>query len=117
MYSDDGVMIPASYTSYVAPLCSWKLYTEVKNWKDLKHFETAYVVKPHNVNQLAQAQECFTFVHPNKAERIDNNRYKKFVFKVTESSTLHGFVGYFETVLYKDTILSMFQPLNIMTDI
>lgn len=104
---DDGISIPCSYTSYIAPLASSKLHNEVKAWKDLKHFETAYVVKFHNANQVATSQECFTFVHPNRQIPIDNTRYKKFQFKVTESETIHGFSGYFETKLYEDVYLSM----------
>jgi hypothetical protein len=66
---------------------SSKLYNEVKAYGDLKHFETPYahlrpppcppprprltgwfgryVVRMHNVHQLAAAQECFVFDTPN----------------------------------------------------
>jgi len=103
---EDGVSIPASYTSYIAPIASSKLWNEVKNWKDLKHFETPYVVKLHNINQLAEAKQCFYFEHPNKDEVIDNTRYTKLKFDVTGSSTIHGFAGYFETKLFDDVYLS-----------
>eukprot|EP01114_Cavostelium_apophysatum_P020862 TRINITY_DN7112_c0_g1_i1.p1 TRINITY_DN7112_c0_g1~~TRINITY_DN7112_c0_g1_i1.p1 ORF type:complete len:622 (+),score=146.02 TRINITY_DN7112_c0_g1_i1:52-1917(+) len=104
---DDGISIPASSTSFVSPISSSKLYNEVKNWKDLKHFETAYVVRLHNINVLSPAQECFTFLHPNKDKIIDNTRYKKFVFHTKESATMHGFAGYFETKLFEDVYLSI----------
>ena len=39
------ISIPCDYTSFVAPLSSHKLWNEVKTFKDLAHFETAYVVK------------------------------------------------------------------------
>lgn len=50
------------------------LDAQVKSYNDLKHMETAYVVKLHNFCQLGMAQPCFKFEHPNWAERIDNNR-------------------------------------------
>lgn len=43
----DGVSIPQSYTSFLAPVTTHKLYNDVKNYKDLEHFETPYVVKLH----------------------------------------------------------------------
>jgi len=50
---EGGISIPQSYTSFVAPISSSKLWNEVKNWKDLKHMETAYVVKLHNICSLS----------------------------------------------------------------
>lgn len=38
---------------------------------------------------------------------IDNTRYKKLVFEAAQDSVLHGFSGFFDTVLYKDVILSI----------
>jgi protein arginine N-methyltransferase 5 len=104
---DDGISIPGNYISYIAPISSSKLWNEVKTWKDLKHFETAYVVKLHNINQLAEAQECFTFVHPNRDKIIDNTRYKKFQFQIQESATMHGFAGYFDSLLFDDVHISI----------
>lgn len=40
-------------------------------------------------------------------EEIDNKRFKTFKFKVEQDSVLHGFSGYFDTVLYKDVKLSI----------
>eukprot|EP01052_Picozoa_sp_SAG31_P009562 SAG31_NODE_505_length_14757_cov_20.172943_7_plen_90_part_00 len=57
-----GISIPCKCTSQLAPITSSKLHNEVKAYGDLKHFETPYVVKFHNVNQLADAKECFIFV-------------------------------------------------------
>jgi hypothetical protein len=47
---------------------------QTKSYGDIKHMETAYVVKLHNFYQLAPAQPCFRFVHPNRSHRIDNSR-------------------------------------------
>lgn len=40
-------------------------------------------------------------------EIIDNSRFKQLQFKIRQNGVLHGFAGYFETVLYKDVMLSI----------
>ncbi|XP_061695397.1 protein arginine N-methyltransferase 5 [Syngnathoides biaculeatus] len=107
---DDGVSIPCSYTSFLAPLSSSKLYNEVRGCRERDkdpecHFEMPYVVRLHNFHQLAEPKPCFTFTHPTKD--MNNNRYQCLKFSVGCNSVLHGFAGYFETTLYKDVILSI----------
>uniref|UniRef100_A0A673AER9 Protein arginine N-methyltransferase 5 n=1 Tax=Sphaeramia orbicularis TaxID=375764 RepID=A0A673AER9_9TELE len=107
---DDGVSIPCSYTSYLAPLSSSKLYNEVRGCRERDkdpecHFETPYVVRLHNFHQLADPKACFTFTHPTTD--MNNNRYQCLRFSVDCNSVLHGFAGYFETTLYKDVTLSI----------
>uniref|UniRef100_A0A8C6L4X7 Protein arginine N-methyltransferase 5 n=1 Tax=Nothobranchius furzeri TaxID=105023 RepID=A0A8C6L4X7_NOTFU len=107
---DDGVSIPCSYTSFLAPISSSKLYNEVRGCRERDkdpecHFETPYVVRLHNFHQLAEPKACFTFTHPSKD--MNNNRYQCLKFSVDCNSVLHGFAGYFETTLYKDVTLSI----------
>ncbi|XP_061587228.1 protein arginine N-methyltransferase 5 [Cololabis saira] len=107
---EDGVSIPCSYTSFLAPLSSSKLYNEVRGCRERdkdpeSHFETPYVVRLHNFYQLADPKPCFTFTHPTKD--MNNNRYQCLRFTVRCNSVLHGFAGYFETTLYKDVTLSI----------
>eukprot|EP01089_Gocevia_fonbrunei_P005626 TRINITY_DN1610_c0_g1_i1.p1 TRINITY_DN1610_c0_g1~~TRINITY_DN1610_c0_g1_i1.p1 ORF type:complete len:656 (-),score=154.69 TRINITY_DN1610_c0_g1_i1:61-1932(-) len=104
---EDGISIPCEYTSFVAPLSSSKLYNEVKSFGDKKHFETPYVVKFMNVDELAPAKDCFVFEHPRDLEVGDNTRYKKLEWTLDESSVLHGFSGYFDAKLYKDVHISI----------
>lgn len=78
MYSADGISIPASYTAYVAPISSAKLYNETRAGKDPKSSETPYVVMLHAINILSdngtgisgtcgpKIQECWEFEHPRK---------------------------------------------------
>ena len=40
-------------------------------------------------------------------EKIDNSRYGKNIFKVKQDCILHGFSGYFNAVLYKNTKISI----------
>jgi type II protein arginine methyltransferase len=67
---DDGINIPQSYTSYIAPMQSSKLYNEVRQLRDkdkhpLAHFETPYVVHLQNKYDIANPKPLFTFKHPN----------------------------------------------------
>ncbi|CAJ0758011.1 12236_t:CDS:10 [Entrophospora sp. SA101] len=69
----DGISIPSSYTTYIAPLSSHKLYNEVASYKDLVHFETPYVVMFQQVNLLSDPKELWNFHHPNKNIKFNNH--------------------------------------------
>ncbi|GKA22946.1 protein arginine N-methyltransferase 1.5 [Tanacetum coccineum] len=106
----DGISIPSSYTSFIQPVTTTKLYNDVKSHKDLVHFETAYVVKLHRLAKLSPSQTVFTFTHPNYSSNKSNQRYKKLRFDIpieTGSTIVHGFAGYFDAVLYKDVHLGI----------
>ncbi|CAN1246562.1 Protein arginine N-methyltransferase 1.5 [Linum grandiflorum] len=106
----DGISIPSSYTSFIQPVTASKLFNDVKSHKDLVHFETAYVVKLHNIARLAPPQPVFTFSHPNNSATKTNERYTKLLFELpadTGSAMVHGFAGYFDAVLYKDVHLGI----------
>ncbi|KAG8642367.1 hypothetical protein MANES_12G085100v8 [Manihot esculenta] len=106
----DGISIPSSYTSFIQPVTASKLYNDVKSHKDLVHFETAYVVKLHNIARLAPSQPVFTFTHPNYTSKRSNQRYKKLQFEIANdagSALVHGFAGYFDATLYKDVHLGI----------
>lgn len=77
---DGGVSIPCSYTSFLAPLSSSKLYNEVRGCRERDkdpecHFETPYVVRLHNFHQLADPKPCFTFIHPTTGMRSCRDRH------------------------------------------
>jgi protein arginine N-methyltransferase 5 len=129
---ETGISIPVSYTSYIAPISSSKLHQEVsahvaivllaatvipdvrdwgiqvKAYNDVKHFETTYVVKMHAFKELAPAQPCWTFEHPNKEMPIDNTRESEHTFTLGRSSCLHGFAGYFDAHLYGGVHISIY---------
>ncbi|RZF46140.1 hypothetical protein LSTR_LSTR013098 [Laodelphax striatellus] len=112
LMKDDAISIPCSYTSYLSPIQSMRLYNEVRGYKERiivkeSHFEMPYVVHQKNRFTIDQPQPLFTFHHPNTDEVPDNTRYKQLTFDVKTTSILHGFSGYFSTVLYKDTTLSI----------
>ncbi|KAJ8952111.1 hypothetical protein NQ314_007604 [Rhamnusium bicolor] len=107
-----GISIPSSYTSYLAPLQSIKIFNEIRSNRPADKtlqtcYEMPYVVHLVNYYQIAPPQELFRFTHPNWSERINNQRYKKLRFQCTQTSVLTGFAGFFETVLYKEVNLSI----------
>jgi len=102
-----GISIPCKYTSYISPISSSKLYNEVKAYNDLKHFETAYVVKIHNACQLSESMELFTFVHPNSDPVTDNSRFKTVSFNIKTNAIIHGIAGYFDAQLFGDIHISI----------
>lgn len=106
----DGISIPTSYTSFLSPIQSRKLQIEISSIKknnDNCNFQRPYVVQLNNVYTIAPAKPLFTYVHPKKNLKESNNRDGALTFNISQDCILHGFAGYFETVLYKDVCLSI----------
>ncbi|CAH0546303.1 unnamed protein product [Brassicogethes aeneus] len=107
-----GISIPYIYTSFIAPIQSLKIFTEIKRNRTLDKtlqsiYETPYVVHLANYYQIAPPQELFSFTHPNWSKRINNQRYKKLSFSCSQTCVLTGFAGFFDTFLYEDVNLSI----------
>lgn len=133
---DVGVSIPQSYTPFLAPVSTQKLFNELKTIgvssrvKDYQ-YEQGYVVQMQNYTKLAEAKGLWSFEHPDQdviknAKQIynkdgnlvdiqlendlnRNERYQtvKFKCRVPGGTSLHGFAGYFECVLYKNHLMSI----------
>ncbi|GAA5836114.1 hypothetical protein JCM9279_002199 [Rhodotorula babjevae] len=130
----DGISIPASYTSFLAPIATSRLHTEVTNPQvassstvvDSKPAEQPYVVMFSAFDTLSAAggrngvdkvQECWTFDHPRPDVVVDeqglpltnhhNARSAHLSFHIPRAGVCHGFAGYFEAVLYDDVMLSI----------
>jgi protein arginine N-methyltransferase 5 len=125
----DGASIPASYTSYLAPLTSAKLHAEVAgpNTSDpVKMSEQPYVVMFQAAHILSSAggrgayeriQPCWDFHHPRPDVVVDtdglpitnghNARTAHLTFHIPEAGVCHGFAGYFDAVLYNDVMISI----------
>ncbi|MDP2438859.1 MAG: hypothetical protein Q8P67_24200 [archaeon] len=101
-----GISVPSSSTSFLAPVSCVKAWTDVRAYGTRKAFETCYVVKLHQATELAPAQPCFTFAHPNPQKSPNNARYSRLQFRAQATEELHGLVGYFECALYKDVLVS-----------
>ncbi|XP_055595784.1 protein arginine N-methyltransferase 5 [Uranotaenia lowii] len=113
----DGVSIPCKSTSYLNPCMTTNLYNQIRSLekspqsKDRvvtsKYMEGAYVAYLKNVYHIDDPLPVFEFVHPNRDPVIDNSRFKTLRFKAALDCVMHGFVGYFDSVLYKDIIISI----------
>ncbi|KAI8980873.1 PRMT5 arginine-N-methyltransferase-domain-containing protein [Pilobolus umbonatus] len=111
----DGISIPASYTTFISPLASTKLCNDVNSFKDLTHIETPYVVLFCQVHELAPCKPLWVFEHPNHHIEADksplnnqhNMRHSQLEFDVDHDTVMHGIAGYFESVLYKDVMISI----------
>jgi protein arginine N-methyltransferase 5 len=107
LMAPDGVCIPGKYTSYLTPVSTPKLWNDVKNYSDLAHFETAYVVKFHQAfYPTSNIKPCFTFSHPNW-EMESNDRYTELDFVCEVDTLVHGFAGYFHCELNEDLQVSI----------
>lgn len=107
---EDGISIPSSYTSYLSPVQSRKLHAEISSIKkreDNCNFQKPYVVQLNNVYNISPAKSLFTYVHPRKNLEESNDRDGFLTFNIPQDCILHGFAGYFETVLYKDVSISI----------
>jgi protein arginine N-methyltransferase 5 len=111
--SATGIMIPARYDSHLVPVSSPRIYESIKAYKDKKNYETPFVVKFDQVEELADPLLVWKFEHPtsvtNQASNsnLHNERYSKLEFKIKSTSLMHGLGGYFEAILYKDIKLSI----------
>ncbi|XP_055378357.1 protein arginine N-methyltransferase 5 [Condylostylus longicornis] len=116
----DGISIPCKYTSYLNPIMSSKIYNNIRSillekfsaFKDKypttgNNFESTFVVYLKNVFHIDEPRSLFEFKHPNRRKTTENSRYKALKFNVWNDCVLHGFAGYFDTVLYKDIKLSI----------
>lgn len=100
-----GAMIPASYTSYVAPLTASRVWMGARDIPGGKGLETPFVVKLHAVDYICPSIPLFTFVHPGPAPP-DHRRYGTASFVADKDCMMHGIAGTFITSLYGDVMLS-----------
>lgn len=115
----DGISIPSRSTSYLNPVMSPKLMNIIRDVRSHTYrgeipqpshelqSESTYVVYLKNAYHIAAPKPVFSFDHPNQDAVIDNSRYTTLSFDVTQDCLLTGFAGYFDTVLYKDIMLSI----------
>ncbi|KAM8712666.1 hypothetical protein ACLKA7_013060 [Drosophila subpalustris] len=111
LLKDDGISIPCKSTSYINPIMSAVVHNNVCQAPAATAFNCGYVVLLKNVYDIDEPKALFEFKHPNRDKVVDNTRYKELSFKVQKDCVIHGIGGYFDTVLYKDIILSI-NPLT-----
>ncbi|KAI8927188.1 PRMT5 arginine-N-methyltransferase-domain-containing protein [Entophlyctis helioformis] len=116
LLKQDGVSIPSSYTAFISPLSSQKLFNEAAAYNDEEHMQMPYVVKFRSVHEIAEPSPLWVFEHPVRSPMRQpghphfnqhNTRYSSATFEVTQDTVMHGLAGYFEAVLYKDVMISI----------
>lgn len=118
----NGISIPCKSTSYISPSMSSRLYNNVRMFptpitqRNITvnyglQSENYYGVYLKNIYHIDEPKSLFEFVHPNFEKNVDFTRFKTLQFSAKVDCVLHGFSGYFDTVLYKEITLSI-HPMN-----
>lgn len=94
----NGICIPQSYSSYLAPISSSKLHQNAQKLG----LENMYVAKMHSVSIVSKPALMWTFEHPCELQR-----HKEHNFIISQDSIVHGFAGYFDCTLYKNIKMSI----------
>ncbi|KAJ3201183.1 Protein arginine N-methyltransferase 5 [Entophlyctis luteolus] len=115
---DDGISIPESYTTFITPISSSKLFNDVASYKDIQHFETPYVVKLNAINQIGDPLPIWTFNHPqrglqlvlgSKDFNLHNTRFSSRRFEVSEDVLIVS--AYFHVNVDKENLFSAWNVL------
>ena len=121
---DNGISIPKSYQSYVAPISSSKLFISAMHGQGL---DIPYVCNLYSYIRLCDPLPLFKFDHPNNNYNNHSNYYnnrastiifnkENYIYKNCDV-VVHGFAGYFEAVLYDsnnddDRVVFSSNPTN-----
>lgn len=105
------IPIPREYSSYIAPICSYKLFQELYRKKTLepRPYDQIYVVKLTNFYLISEPQTLFKFEHEDLSlppSARCNERFARLIFESKVETVCHGFAGYFDAKLFGDTTLS-----------
>lgn len=119
LLADDGVCIPQSYVSSVAPVSASAAWTDARGQPgggngggmaggDAGQLETAYVVCLHKVfYPTSGPKDCFSYKHPKQPVEETNDRTAELTFEMEVDSLVHGFAAYFDCTLYGDVKMSI----------
>ncbi|XP_055333061.1 protein arginine N-methyltransferase 5-like [Paramacrobiotus metropolitanus] len=98
----DGISIPSTYSSYLMPISSTRLYGEVLNSSSrlLEHMQAFY---PNQFDFLGFASEArvFSFHHGPDA-LVAGSQSCRLEYVALTDGLLHGFAGSFEAVLFRN---------------
>jgi protein arginine N-methyltransferase 5 len=99
---EGGVSIPSKAINYLTPVSSHK------NWVSAvtthASAETPYVCFPNNAYMPLESKKCFEFEYPSLD--TDHSRFVELRFRPGKL-VVHGFVGYFESVLHSKVLMSI----------
>jgi protein arginine N-methyltransferase 5 len=112
---ENGVFIPQSYTSHLAPVFTPKLHQILKSQMDTLAFHKQYVVKLLEVAPCSnKVSDLWTFTHPSIKASFKKTSIS--TFKIRHKTVIHGLAGYFTAKLYKDIEISI-RPDTHTTDL
>jgi protein arginine N-methyltransferase 5 len=101
-----GVSIPASSTSFLAPVYAPAVWAAVRAHDKPPLLETPFLVRLHRAWACAAPQQCFTFAHgPQPVGAL--RRRTRLTFEPAADAVVHGFAGYFSAELYGGVRLSI----------
>ncbi|QPG72986.1 hypothetical protein FOA43_000290 [Brettanomyces nanus] len=117
----DSVFIPSEFSTFVAPVISPALYSKVIKLYDSAKFDRPFLPLWDEFDMLSSKYaRVWTFRHPSRNlggqktyngtrgsfENKHNRRQAHVILKCHRKGTIHGLIGYFSAVLYKDVVLS-----------
>ncbi|KAF7456455.1 Protein arginine N-methyltransferase 5 [Cryptosporidium felis] len=100
-----GVMIPQNYCSFVEPISCKKIWNTAVMHLRGTSLETPFVCRLKSKYDISieGPKKVFSFHHPiNSFEDDQDMIFASIDFTSKTNSTLHGFLGHFECILYKD---------------
>lgn len=103
------ISIPQQYSSYVAPISSFKMHQQLYARSNRNVFDKIYVVNLNNCYYIDETQKLFDFSHKDISKRPEpyqNERYKELSFKSKVDTVCHGFAGFFSAKLFGTVELS-----------
>jgi len=102
-----GIFIPESYTSFIAPTFTPKIYNTLKTQNNPQAFHKQYVVKQlESCLSSTKINEIWSFQHPT-LNRKSHKRKTISTFKIRHKTVIHGISGFFTAKLYKDIEISI----------
>ncbi|OWB59299.1 hypothetical protein B5S31_g42 [[Candida] boidinii] len=121
------IFIPQSYSSYIAPVISPKLYKKISSFNDFSKFHNMYIPIYDQFEILSsEAKKVWQFNHNSEIYQdfrskisnrpagnlnFRNKRISKINLTCKNKGTIHGLIGYFESTLYLDIKISN-SPIN-----
>lgn len=102
------ISIPTEFTSYIAPAISPIMYSKVCRKTDPGRFDKPYLPMWDELDVLSSRYaKAWTFqcLH-TRGNNCQNKRRVHATLKCHKKGVIHGLIGFFSAVLYKDVILS-----------
>lgn len=110
------IFIPNKYTSYAQIISFSKVWTEFKHCSGVLNCESPFVVNIQSFQKLTKTIPVFEFIHPNEEKQSEKVKGARLEFIAETDGIMHGFLGSFDCILYKDIMMSI-RPENYTKDL